>query len=142
MQGVSDTTIAVVNQYADDLELAKAVAHILSYDYSTFLDETIGMLSAKIQTNDKTYNAKYQAIYDVYNTSSVKGQFMGAASVYSNYEIMLNKIWDGGDVSETVDEFVSGLSPKVDMEEATDAETAADTENGTNTEGESNISAD
>lgn len=109
---LGDTTIAVVNQYSDDLETAKAVANALSYDYAPLMIESAGRLSARNleYTGDKA--EKYKTLYNIYKNSTMKAKFIGSTTIYTRYEIMISQIWKGGDIDATVDEFVDELTPK------------------------------
>lgn len=109
---LGDTTIAVVNSYSDDVEVAKAVANALSYDYASFMVESTGRLSAKNieYTGDKA--EKYKTLYDIYRNSTMKAKFIGSTTIYTRYEIMISQIWKGGDIDATVNEFALELTPK------------------------------
>lgn len=108
-QSISETTMAMVNPYSSDLELAKAVAHTISYDYAGSLNEYSGLLSAKSVSYDKKHRENYKKIYWIYQNSSVKAQFIGADDFYARYEIMIHQIWDGTDVDTAIDTFVNAL---------------------------------
>ncbi len=109
---LGDTTIAVVSQYSDNLETAKAVANAMSYDYSSFMIESMGRLAARNleYTGDKA--EKYKTLYDIYKNSDMKAKFIGSATVYTRYEIMISQIWKGEDIDAAVEEFVNELTPK------------------------------
>lgn len=109
---LGDTNIAVVNQYSDDLEVAKAVANAMSYDYASLMVESTGRLSARNieYTGDKT--EKYKTLYEIYKNSTMKAKFIGSTTIYTRYEIMISQIWKGGDIDATVNEFVDELTPK------------------------------
>lgn len=108
-QSVSETTLAMVNPYSSNPELAKAVAHSLSYDYAGSLNAYSGLLSAKSVSYDKQHRENYKKLYQLYQNSSVKAQFIGADDFYARYEIMIHQIWDGTDVDTAVDTFVNAL---------------------------------
>lgn len=109
---LGDTTIAIVNQYSDDLEVAKAVANALSYDYASLVVGSMGRLSARNieYTGDK--KEEYKLLYDIYKNSTMKAKFIGSTTIYTRYEIMISQIWKGGDIDATVNEFVDELTPK------------------------------
>lgn len=109
---LGDTNIAVVNQYSDGLEAAKAVANALSYDYASLMVESTGRLSARNieYTGDKA--EEYKTLYDIYKNSTMKAKFIGSTTIYTRYEIMISQIWKGGDIDATVNEFVDELTPK------------------------------
>lgn len=108
-QTLSETTIALVNPYASDLELAKAVAHALSYDYAGSFNELTGLLSARSVSYDKKHRESYKIIHRIYGDSIVQAQFIGAGDLYSRYEIMIHKIWDGMEVNTAVDAFIAEI---------------------------------
>ena len=111
-KALSETTLAMVNPYASDTALAKAVAHAISYDYALMLNKATGLLSARNISYDKQREAAYEKIYGIYKEATVKGQFIGADSVYAMYEIMLHKVWDGADADTAVDAFAETLNAK------------------------------
>lgn len=119
---LSETTLAVVNTYAGNLEAAKAVAHALSYDYVEEFFTLSGQLCAR-NIIDKKAAGSYATIYEIYASSEVKAKFLGSSSIYTNYEIMLHKIWDGEDSDACVDEFVKSVGINIsDAENKTEAQ--------------------
>lgn len=113
---LSDTTLAVVNSYAGNLEVAKAVAHALSYDYSNAMFNTSGKISAKKVNIDKKVASTFGIIYDTYENSDIRAKFIGSANVYSGYEIMFRKIWDGEDAETAVDNYLSMLGIELNQQ--------------------------
>lgn len=108
---LGDTTIAVVNQYSDDLEVAKAVANAMSYDYASLMVESTGRLSARNIEYKGDKAKEYKTLYDIYRNSTMKAKFIGSTTVYTRYEIMISQIWKGGDIDAAVEEFVNELTP-------------------------------
>ena len=76
------------------IQVAKAVAHALSYDYAASLFELSGLLSSRvITTKDEAYNQRIGKIYEIYSNSDVMVKFMGGAYYYTKYEILIHQIW-------------------------------------------------
>ena len=109
----SENVCAFVNPYARQLQVAKAVAHALSYDYAASLFELSGLLSSRvITTKDEAYNQRIGKIYEIYSNSDVMAKFMGGAYYYTKYEILIHQIWDGEDINTTIDNFVNDIQLK------------------------------
>ena len=109
----SENVCAFVNPYARQLQVAKAVAHALSYDYAASLFELSGLLSSRvITTKDEAYNQRIGKIYEIYSNSDVMAKFMGGAYYYTKYEILIHQIWDGEDFNTTIDNFVNDIQLK------------------------------
>lgn len=100
---LSETTLALVSPYADDLEIAKAVANALSFDYASKLTETTGGISARKMAYEGDYAKEYEKIYEIYSNSVIKAQFRGAASMYAYYEIMINQVYGNNDAGVDVE---------------------------------------
>ena len=109
----SENVCAFVNPYARQLQVAKAVAHALSYDYAASLFELSGLLSSRvITTKDEAYNQRIGKIYEIYSNSDVMAKFMGGAYYYTKYEILIHQVWDGEDFNTTIDNFVNDIQLK------------------------------
>ncbi len=109
---LSETVLAIANPYASNIKLAKAVAHSLSYDYSGLLLSSSGFLGARRLKYSKKERENLECLYGIYESSAVKGQFMGADNFYALYEIMMHQVWDGADASACVDAFSSLIAPQ------------------------------
>lgn len=110
LQSLADTSIAVVSQYADNLEVAKAVAHAFSYDYADSMVGKMGMLSARNIAYEGDKAQQYKTLYDIYQNAVPKAKFIGSSTIYTRYEIMISQIWNGGDIDAVVGEFVKELT--------------------------------
>lgn len=111
-QTISQTLLAVANPYASDLDVAKAVAHAISDDYADRLNETTGMISARRVSYDKAHRDNYKELYQIYQDSEVKAQFIGAGDIYARFEILLHRVWDGADPDPAVESFIRDISRK------------------------------
>lgn len=109
---LSETTLALVSPYAKNSELAKLVANALSYEYAHKFTETTGGVSAKKMTYEGEYAEDYQKIYDIYDNSTIKAQFRGSTSMYTYYEILINQIYEGKDITTAVNDFAKELKPR------------------------------
>lgn len=107
---MSENVDVFVSPYSSDIEVAKAVAHCLSYDYVGELFDKAGLLCAKNNIskdkNSQEYGRK-DVIYELFNDSKCQAQFMGQMYYYSRYEIMIHKVWDGQDITTAIDEFAA-----------------------------------
>lgn len=112
---MSENMDVFVSPYADDIEVAKAVAHCLSYDYADTMFDKAGLLCAK-NSASKDKNAKdsnnKDIVYQLFNDSRCQAQFMGQTYYYSRYEIMIHKVWDGEDITTAVDTFAADFIPQ------------------------------
>ncbi len=112
---MSENVDVFVSPYADDIEVAKAVAHCLSYDYASAMFEKSGLLCAKSSVsnnkNAKDSNTK-DVVYQLFKDSKCQAQFMGQMYYYSRYEIMIHKVWDGEDITTAVDAFAADFVPQ------------------------------
>ena len=104
-QSLSETTLAAVNPYSENIETAKAVAQAISYDYADLLEEYTGYVSARNDVIKKKYREQYKKLYEVYAGSDIRAKYMGADEFYLRYDIMLNEVWEGADVNEAFDTF-------------------------------------
>ncbi|MBQ4282746.1 MAG: extracellular solute-binding protein [Lachnospira sp.] len=109
---LSETTLALVSPYAKNVELAKNVANALSFEYAPQLFEKTGYLSAKNVAFEGDYADEYKKLHEIYANSNIKAQFRGASSMYAYYEILINQVWSGEDISESVSKFASQLKPR------------------------------
>lgn len=109
-QSLSETTLAVVNPYSENIETAKAVAQAISYDYADLLEEYTGYISARNDVSDKKKRQEYQKLYEVYETSDIRAKYMGADEFYLRYAILLHQIWEGSDVNQAFDAFSQAVN--------------------------------
>lgn len=108
-KALSETTSAYVNAFSKNLSAAKAVAHALSYEYADQLYLSCGLMSAKkMDINNDNYKLTHSVVYNVYEKSQPRAQFIGQNYYYSLFQIMLTKVWDNKiDSSDAVKEFSS-----------------------------------
>lgn len=106
---MSDTMLAVVNTYSSDMELSRAVANALSFDYASELVETTGLLPARHIKYTGEYADMYDTLYNIYDGSQNRACYMGSSYVYTRYEIMLNRISSGTSVADAVGSFVTEI---------------------------------
>lgn len=104
-QSLSETTLAAVNPYSENIDTAKAVAQAISYDYADLLEEYTGHISARNDVTKKKYRERYKKLYEVYASSDIRAKYMGADEFYLRYDILLNQVWEGADVNEAFDTF-------------------------------------
>lgn len=104
-QSLSETTLAAVNPYSENIGTAKAVAQAISYDYADLLEEYTGHISARNDVTKKKYHEQYKKLYEVYAGSDIRAKYMGADEFYLRYDIMLNEVWEGTDVSDAFNTF-------------------------------------
>ena len=104
---MSENVDVFVSPYADDIEVAKAVAHCLSYDYASAMFDKAGLLSAKNSVSEDSKDNNKNMVYQLFNDSKCQAQFMGQMYYYSRYEIMIHKVWDGEDITTAVDTFAA-----------------------------------
>jgi maltose-binding protein MalE len=110
---MSENVCAFVNPYGGQMTVAKAVAHALSFDYSDSLYDLSGVLSARqTKSKAKNYSTRIGKLYEIYDNSTVKAKFMGSAYFYTKYDIMIHQIWDGSDMSTSIDSFVGEIRAK------------------------------
>lgn len=106
-KALSYTTLAVVNPYAKNLAVAKAVANSMSYDYADEIKKFTNRLSARIDIYDGLDSKNrdtYEAIGAAYSDSVTKAKITGADDIYNEYGIALKNIWSGGDLESSVEE--------------------------------------
>lgn len=112
-KAMSYTTLAVVNPYAKNLAVAKAVANSLSYDYADEIKKYTGRLSARIDIYNKL-EAKnrdlYKAVADAYSDTVTKAKLLGADNIYSEYGMVIKSIWAGGELEASVEELKNTMS--------------------------------
>jgi len=112
---MSENVDVFVSPYASDIEVAKAVAHCLSYDYAEAMFEKTGLLCARnIGADSKSSDGdnRLGMIYQLFQDSQCQAQFMGQTYYYARYEIMLHQVWDGGDIEAAVDAFAADFTEK------------------------------
>lgn len=112
-KAMSYTTLAVVNPYAKNLAVAKAVANSLSYDYADEIKKYTGRLSARIDIYNKL-EAKnrdlYKAVADAYSDTVTKAKLLGADNIYSEYGMVIKSIWAGGEIEASVEDLKNTMS--------------------------------
>lgn len=112
-KAMSYTTLAVVNPYAKNLAVAKAVANSLSYDYADEIKKYTGRLSARIDIYNKL-EAKnrdlYKAVADAYSDTVTKAKLLGADNIYSEYGMVIKNIWAGGEIEASVEDLKNTMS--------------------------------
>ncbi len=119
---LSETALALVSPYASDVQVAKAVANALSYEYAGKFYEKTGWLSSRNMSYEGELAEDYKKIYDIYTNSVIKAQFRGAASMYAYYEILLNQVYQGEDIVTSVASFANKLKPR-EVQKETQAST-------------------
>ena len=113
ISGISENMCAFVNPYSSSIEVAKAVANAMSYDYASAINSTIGLMSSRtIQIENNDYEESHGKIYEIYSESNTKAKFMGASYFYTRFEIMLHQIWDGENSDTAINAFMSELKPQ------------------------------
>lgn len=109
---MSVTTMVIVNPYTDTLGVSQAVARTISYDYAEELQKLSGHISARADLLDKSKNADntdYEMLHNIYSNSIVKAKYVGIQNIYTQYEILLHKVWDGTNIDEAYNEFYKSV---------------------------------
>lgn len=65
---MSENVDVFVSPYADDIEVAKAVAHCLSYDYASAMFDKAGLLSAKNSVSEDSKDNNKNMVYQLFQT--------------------------------------------------------------------------
>ncbi|MDE6252361.1 MAG: hypothetical protein K2M78_06935 [Lachnospiraceae bacterium] len=97
---LSVTNVAVVNPYADNGDKAENAAEFLSYDMANIMYESTGKLSAK---KDIEYeNSHLNVILNQYDKSVNLPKLMEAGDFGAKLESVLNQIWQGADIQQSL----------------------------------------
>ncbi|SDN06711.1 sugar ABC transporter substrate-binding protein [Lachnospira pectinoschiza] len=101
-QALSTTTMAVVNPYSKEYDVARAVAKAISYDYASNVTLLSNLACAR---GDVSKDSVIKSLHKIYSESIVKPKYAGIDEIYAQYEIMLHKIWNGESVDTAYDTF-------------------------------------
>lgn len=99
---LSVTNVAVVNPYAADCEMAADAAEFLSYNMADRMYESTGKLSGK--RNIEYDNEQLGIIFSQYDRSVNLPKLMEAGDFGAKLESVLNRIWQGADIQQTLSE--------------------------------------
>ncbi|MGN0480974.1 MAG: extracellular solute-binding protein [Lachnospiraceae bacterium] len=102
-KAMSQTSLAIVSPYGNNKKQAINYAKALTYDYA-------GQIIARgagcpARGNVEDLPKQYASAHNVYKDTIVKSQLMKTGDTYMKLEVVLHKIWDGGDVHEAFNEF-------------------------------------
>ncbi len=99
---LSETTLAVVNPFSKNVEASKKLARAITIGESDKLAEYTGFVPAYKKADS---NENYSKLRQIFADTTVKCQLMNIGDVYMQYEIMMHRIWDGDDITGSVDAF-------------------------------------
>lgn len=90
---MSVTDMLMVTPYTENEKVAESVAKAFTYDYATEFGAKTGLPSARKDAG-KEENVNRDALYNVYEGSSMKARYMDIGDFYIKMEIMLHQVWD------------------------------------------------
>lgn len=100
---MSQTSLAIVSPYGNNKKQAINYAKAITYDYA---GEIVARgAGCPARGNAEEMPEQYVSAHDVYKDTIVKSQLMKTGDTYLKLEVVLHKIWDGGDLVGAIKEF-------------------------------------
>ena len=115
-RSMSVTNSVVVNGYSEQVELANKFATYLTGEYADTLYERTGKMSAN--KNMDTDNENLQMFFAEYADSVPLPKMMETGNFWLQLEILFSKVWNGGDVTELVQELADNMAIQMGQESA------------------------
>ncbi len=110
-RSMSVTNAVVVNGYSEQMELANKFATYLTGEYADTLYERTGKMSAN--RNVDTDNENLQMFFAEYADSVPLPKMMETGNFWLQLEILFSKVWNGGDVTELVQELADNMATQM-----------------------------
>ena len=114
-RSLSVTSAVVVNGYSSQKDLANEFAAFLTNEYSGYLYERTGKLSANLAN---TENDAVQTFMKEYGDSVPLTKMMSAGNLWVELEVLFSKVWNGGEVSALVQELAQQIQGQIQAVEA------------------------
>lgn len=126
-RALSTTTMAVVNPYTENVDVSKAVARAISYDFADYMEATSGKCCARGNLVLSVHEDAYAVLHRIYSNSVVKAKYIGVGEIYLRYEIMLHQAYDGTSVDDAYNSFSNVVKLSEEAKTKADQPTEAPT---------------
>ncbi len=111
-RALSVTNVVAINGYSDNKELANKFAAYLVDECAMSLYEKTGKVSAHLEAD--TNDEELMVFKEVYAESTPMTKLMEAANFWMHLEALFAKVWNGADVTESVQLLAEQIQLQID----------------------------